>query len=315
MADTGNFTVHVLLSRALFDHQDHEARTQAIRETWGKDPQVRLHVLDFGVKNFEVQFRNWCTDRPHCKIHYGFTPGETEVPKDVLTQSSVWNLDGHVWAMRRALADTTCQWIMVGQDMLYVQTANLKAYLAKFDPKTPVVLSNRLHGHLGIMGSPWGYFMSRSAAQGLVDGWENGLRQQVLKGDPFLQKLGGMTDFGLGYALHRMKSPAEFVDTRTEKGIDRLYLWPPSRMERGDWWDSWYPNMRKDNPKKALDPEAFLFFFAGPKEIRALGAFFEHRDTVDSFLESSKHRESRSFYKESTWRMLDRVRAEAAKHK
>jgi len=308
VAERGNSTLHVLLARALFDEKDHAARIQAIRETWGKDPQVRLQVLNFGVKHFEEQYHNWCTDLKNCPVRHEVVSGETAMPPDVMS-SKLWNLDGHIWALRQALKDPTCEWIMLGQDMLYVHMPNLRNYIASFDHRKPLVLSNRLHGHLGTMGSPWGQILSRGAAQVLVDGWQQqGLRQKLWEGDAFLRKLGGMTDFGLGWALHKMEPPAEFVDTRNSRGEDRLYLWPPSRMEQNNWWDSWYPNMRAEKPKKVFAPEAFLFFFAGPSEIRALGAFFEHPGQLGNFLEAPEHKTSRSFYKESTWRMLDAAR-------
>merc|ERR1719183_3381535 len=102
--------------------------------------------------------------------------------------------------MRKALEDPSCHWILLGQDMLYVYMPNLRTYIGSFDHRKPLVLSNRLHGHLGTMGSPWGQILSRGAAQVLVDSWQHGpktgLRQKLWDGDPFLRKLGGMTDFG-----------------------------------------------------------------------------------------------------------------------
>ena len=76
-------------------------------------------------------------------------------------------------------------------------------------------------------------------------------------------------------------------------------LWPPSRMEKGDWWDSWYPNMKRDTPVKAVSPDTVLFFFASAKEIRALHALVQYRGPGPF---------NGTAYKPETWRLLDSLR-------
>jgi hypothetical protein len=278
-----------------------------MRETWGRDSQIKLHMLNFGVDHFEEQFRNWCTNPAVCKVHFELASNETDVPSDVMS-SKLWNLDGHIWAMRQALKDPSCQWVLVGQDMLYLHMDHLRAYLETLDFRKSLVLGSKLRSHVSEeMVSPWGFLLSRGATQRLVDGWDLSLRSEILN-SKFCSQLGGMADFGFSLALKHMKPSADFVDTRNDKGEDRFYLWPPSRMDRGDWWDSWYEGRRIDKPKATLSSQAFLFFFAGPREIRTLGSFFDHGGPLGSFLDAPAHKTERTLYKETTWKMLDKVK-------
>lgn len=296
--DTG--TVHVLLGRAVFDFQDHVKRVEAIRETWGSAPDIRLHVLDFGKELFDLGFKDWCKGCP--TVAYSTASDEMVIPDD-MRKSDLYNVDGHIWAMNKSLEDPSCQWVLLGQDMLSLHVANTRAYLSRFDPSKSYAIGNRLHGYgppprvgeQSIMASPWGFFISRGAAKKLVDQWNDGRHMMMI--DPNLRVHGGATDFGLARVLQ--KFGAQYVDTRDAQGRDRMFLWPPSRIQQGSWWDDWYPGYRIDEPKKELSPEAFLFFFAPAEEIRQLGAFFTGN--------SSSARPS--FYQEKTWKMLEPLRS------
>merc|ERR1712187_888160 len=139
-----------------------------------------------------------------------------------------------------------------------------------------LVLGSRLHGFgssKAIMASPWGFVLARGAAQLLVQAWNTWCRKHCEK-VAHLKTRGGLIDYAFGYCLFNNKPPAQFLDTRDANDRDRFILWPPSRINRNDWWDSWYPNMRIDKPIKAISPGAVLFFFAGPAEIRELGELF-----------------------------------------
>lgn len=310
---TSTGSVHVLLTRALFDYQDHVDRVQAMRETWGKDPNIHLSFLNFGVDRFEIEYRNWCTEKANCPLDlYATASNETDIPTDIV-KSELWNLDGHIWAMRQALADPTCQWILLGKDMLSLHVGNLRKYLARFDSNDSLVLGNRMGmgGTSLVMASPWGQILSKGAARELVGNWESGLalRETIMKME-YLRARGGETGYGFGHALGHLGVPAQFVDTRDAEGRDRLLLWPPSRMDKGDWWDDWYPSFRVEKPKAALSPEAFLFFFAGAKEIRLLSAFLEYKGKTDDFVNQRTH--SQRMYHGKTWNMLDTLKENAS---
>jgi hypothetical protein len=229
---------------------------------------------------------------------------------DIL-KSELWKLDGHIWALRQALADPTCQWILLGQDMLALHVRNLRGYLARFDSNQPLVLGNRMGmgGSNLVMASPWGQILSKGAAQELVDNWEGGLGlREAINNIEYLRARGGNTDYGFGYAFGHLGTPAQYVDTRDADGQDRLFLWPPSRMDKGDWWDSWYPSFRVEKPKAALSPEAFLFFFAGAEEIRLLSAFFAYEGKTKDFVSDNQRAHGQRMYRNATWEMLDTLK-------
>jgi len=304
-------SIHALITRALFDYQDHVDRVQAMRETWGKDPNMNLKFLDFGVDRFETEYRNWCTEKANCPLDlYSTAESEINVPADIV-KSELWNLDGHIWAMRQALADPTCQWILIGKDMLALHVRNLRNYLARFDSSQSLVLGNRMGmgGSNLVMASPWGHIFSRGAAQELVDNWEGGLRlREPIYNTDYLRARGGETGYGFGHALGHMRVPVQFVDTRDAEGQDRFLLWPPSRMDKGDWWDSWYPSFRIEKPKAALSPEAFLFFFAGADEIRLLSNFFEYEGETEGFVNEHQRATGQRMYQKTTWEMLSTLK-------
>jgi len=307
---TSTGRIHALVTRALFDYQDHVDRVEAMRETWGKDPDIHLKFLNFGVDRFEIEYRNWCTEKADCPLDlYATASNETDMPIDIV-KSELWNLDGHIWAMRHALADPTCQWILIGKDMLALHVKNLRNYLARFDSNDSLVLGNRMGmgGTDLVVTSPWGHIFSKGAAQELVDNWEGGLglREAIMNRDD-LRARGGETGYGFGHAFGHMKIRPQFVDTRDADGQDLLCLWPPSRMDKGDWWDDWYPSFRVDKPKAALSPEAFLFFFAGAPEIRLLSAFFEYEGKTNDFV-NERRAHGQHMYKTTTWKMLDTLK-------
>lgn len=277
-----------IVDRALFDHGEHVARVEAMRDTWGRELDVRLQILDFGEDKLRVLFNRWCS---HAQCHfakYESAPDEVQVPAEVLDQE-LWHLEGLVWAVRRALEQGRgeCRWVLLGQDMLFLHLGHLRSFLARFDPSLePVVLGNRLKGFGGagsVMASPWAQIWSRAAAERLVGSWESQCRPDILR-RKFLKEAGGGSDYGFGWCFGALSPAVPFPDTRDDEGRDRFYLWPPSRMDKGNWWDSWYPNLRLEAPKQAFAPDALLFFFAGPAEIRQLGAIADHRGHLnDSF--------------------------------
>merc|ERR1740117_725985 len=101
--------------------------------------------------------------------------------------------------------------------MLSIHLDNMRSYLAKFDPSQRLVVGNRLHGAGGVMVSPWGFLLSRGAAQNLIFKWNGPAdkMRQIIANQSFLRQNGGSTDYVFGTVLNQLG--AEFVDTRDEQ--------------------------------------------------------------------------------------------------
>jgi hypothetical protein len=282
-----------LIGRAVFDHSDHVSRIAAMRDTWAADPSLRFVPLDFGKEGFEAMYRKWCTEPRNCPLKVSSAPDE--LPIQPVTGSRVPQGDAWVASLRWGLQEKRHAWFLLGQDMLYVHARNLRKLVEQYDPGSPVVLGNRLKGFGkdATMVSPWGFVLSRAAAELLVEKWAD-CKKRIEKQNFLAQS--DSIDYLFSYCL---QNKVRFPDTRDAEGRDTFVLWPPSRMEKGDWWDSWYPNMKRDAPVKAVSPDTVLFFFASAKEIRALHALVQYRGPGPF---------NGTAYKPETWRLLDSLR-------
>ncbi|CAK0885956.1 unnamed protein product [Prorocentrum cordatum] len=151
-------------------------------------------------------------------------------------EQELWHLEGLVWAVRGALEQAGCRWVLLGQDMLFLHVGHLRAFLARLDPAEPVVLGNRLRGfgNGAVMASPWAQIWSRAAAERLVSSWDDKCRPDILTQD-YLKQGGGGSDYGFGHCFGDLSPAVPYPDTRDDEGRDRFYLWPPSRMDEGNW--------------------------------------------------------------------------------
>jgi hypothetical protein len=298
-----------IIERALFNYSDHVERVGAMRETFGKDSRVSLRFLDYGFPKFEELYRKWCTEEINCPLNnYATAQDEIKIPADKLT-GKLWHMDSAMWALREAISSNSTEWVLVGQDMLFISNDNLWPYLATLDATKPIILGNRLKGYGGndaATASGWGYLMSRAAAVAFSEGWDACSKE--VEAVEYLANNGGNLDYGFGFCQAKV---AEFVDTRDANGMDRFMLWPPSRIDNNDWWDSWYPDLRKDAPIKAVSPEVVSFFFAGAAEIRALSQFDEFRGPSDEFFAHTNANISDatvSMFSHQTWTTLNGLR-------